>query len=184
MAAVHFGMKPALLLSALLALAACSSERESAGRKQEEVVPDAVKSEISTTERVGETGRNHDYIRRFYLSKGRFYVTLDYIQFLTGKAAVAAARRKGDAQVEVVNGDSIYSVFDDHYIVNDLVSPRTFPLSEQAIITLWDTSGDLRQYNATPAQMLDKGKALIRYAPFIVETTQGRVTSITEQYVP
>jgi len=178
-------MKPLLPLLAFIALSACSSERESAGRTGGlEVVPPAVKNEVSTTETVGETARSHGYIRRFYQNDGRYYVTVDYIQFLSGDAAVAAARRKNDAQVEVVNGDTVYSVFNDYYIVNDNLEQRTLPLGEEATFTLWDGSGDLRQYTATAAQVLDKGAELFRYAPFIVETKEGRVTSITEQYVP
>jgi hypothetical protein len=177
-------MKPLLPLFVLVALAACTSERESAGRNREEVVPPTVKGEVSTTEAVGETGRNHGYIRRLYQDKGRYYVAVDYIQFLSGEAAVAAARRKGDAQEEVVNGDTIYSVFDDHYIINDDAQQRTLPLGEQALFTLWDTSGDLRQYTATAAEMLEKNQEMLRYVPFVVETKQGTVTNLTEQYVP
>jgi hypothetical protein len=176
-------MKPLFSLLALLALTACSSECESAGRHREEVVPPAVKGEVSTTETVGETGRNHGYIRRFYQNNGRYYVSVDYIRFLSGAAAVTAARRRHDAQEEVVSGDTIYSVFDDHYIINDDTRQRTLPLNEQATFTLWDKSGDLRQYTVTAAEALEKDPDLLRYAPFIIETKQGTVTSITEQYV-
>src|SRR4028118_1142704 len=63
---VHAGMKHFFLGLCLLALAACSSERESAGRKVTEVVPRAVRGEVSTTETVGETGRNPGYVRRLH----------------------------------------------------------------------------------------------------------------------
>jgi hypothetical protein len=180
--------RPFLPLTALLLVfAACRSEQEtSTGRMRVEQIPAAVKGEMSTTEKVGETGRNHGYIRRFYQDKGRYYVTVDYIQYLSGADAVAAAKRRGDAQEEVQNGDTVYSVFDDYYIVNDDRKQRTWPVGEDAVITLWDrTPGTtLSQDQVTAAELLSKDKAFFEHAPFIVETKQGVVTSITEQYIP
>jgi hypothetical protein len=178
-------MKPALSLLILLALAACSSERESAGRKVTEVVPRAVRGEVSTTETVGETGRNHGYVRRFYQEQGQYYLTVDYIQFLHGEAALAAARRKGDAIAEVQNGDTVYSVFNDYYIINDNPQLRTLRLADQATLTFWRSGKNgLEQYAATPAEVLAQTPDVLRLSPFIVETRQGLVTSATEQYVP
>lgn len=176
-----------LPLALLLALAACRSEQEtSTGRLRMEQVPAAVKGEMSTTETVGETGRSHGYIRRFYQEQGRYFITVDYVQFLNGEAAVAAARRRNDAQVEVQNGDTLFSVFDDYYIINDDPRQRTLPLSEQATLTLWDrTPGiPLSQYQTTTAEALSKGAALFEHAPFVVVTQQGVVVSLTEQYIP
>ncbi|UPL47866.1 hypothetical protein [Hymenobacter sublimis] len=173
-----------LPLALVLVVAACRSEQETSVAEARDNVPAAVKGEMSTTETVGATGRNHGYIRRFYQQKGQYYVTVDYIQFLNGADAVAAAQRKGDAQVDVQNGDTIYSVFNDYYIVNDSPRQRTFRLADQAVLTLWNKTGELRQYNATPAEVVAQGTDVFRYAPFIVETRQNVVTSVTEQYVP
>ncbi|GAA4010995.1 hypothetical protein GCM10022408_24130 [Hymenobacter fastidiosus] len=178
-------MKHVLLAAGLLlGITACRSEQESAAGGTAERIPAAVQGEVSTTETVGATGRNHGYIRRFYQQQGRYYVTADYIQFLNGPAAIAAARRKGDAHAEVVQGDTVYSVFNDYYIVNDNPRRRTFPLSPEAELTLWDVTGGLRQYQATPAELLAKGPELFRFAPFILQTRDGVVTGITQQYIP
>lgn len=175
------------LTALVLSLAACRSEQEtSTGRLRVEQVPAEVKGEMSTTEKVGETGRNHGYIRRMYQDKGRYYATVDYIQYLNGADAVAAAKRRGDAQEEVVNGDTVYSVFDDYYIVNDDQKQRTWPVSENAVVTLWyRTPGTtLSQEQVTVADLLGKNRAFFEHAPFVIETKQGVVTSITEQYIP
>ncbi|GAB2792600.1 hypothetical protein HNQ93_003625 [Hymenobacter luteus] len=174
-----------LPLALLLTLvAACRSEQETSVAESRDNVPAAVKGEQSTTETVGNTGRNHGYIRRFYQEKGQYYVTVDYIQFLNGADAVAAAQRKGDAVMDVQNGDTIYSVFNDYYIVNDSPRQRTFRLSDKAVLTFWNKTGELRQYNPTPSEVLNQGTDVFRYAPFIVETKQGVVTGLAEQYVP
>ncbi|WP_303311840.1 hypothetical protein [Hymenobacter sp. BT730] len=174
-----------LPLSLLLTFASCrSTEQESDNGGATETVPAAVKGEVSTTETVGETGRNHAYIKRFYQDKGRYYVTADYIQFLNGEAAIAAAKRKGDAELTVQNGDSVYSVFNDYYIVNDDPRQRTFPLSEQAVLTVWDRTADLHQKTITAEQLQAKSPELLAATPFIIETKQGVIISLTEQYIP
>ncbi|HLK98711.1 MAG TPA: hypothetical protein VK364_13150 [Hymenobacter sp.] len=178
-------MKHFFFASLLVVLAACSSERESAGRKVTDVVPRTVRGEVSTTETVGETGRNHGYVRRFYQEQGQYYLTVDYIQFLTGGAALAAARRKGDALAEVQNGDTVHSVFNDYYIINDDAQLRTLHLADQATLTFWRSGKNgLEQYSASPAQVLAQTPDALRLSPFIVETKQGLVVSATEQYVP
>lgn len=179
-------MKLLLLASLLLTLAACTStERETSGRGLAETIPDDIKSEQSTTETIGATGRSHGYIRRFYQDKGRYYVTVDYVQFLTGDAAVAAARRKGDAAVDVVKGDTMYSVFNDYYIVNDQPRLRTLALAPDATFTFW-RSGEsgLERYPATPAKVQANAPKILTLSPFIIDTKNGVVTNLAEQFVP
>jgi|GEM_PF-3919910 len=165
-------------------MAACRSEQETASGGSEERIPAAVKAETSTTETVGATGRSHGYLRRFSQRQGRYYATVDYIQFLTDEAAVAAARRRGDALAEVVKGDTVYSVFNDYYIINDNPRRRTLPLSPAAVIRLWRLSGELHQYVATPERLQAQSPDFFRATPFIVETRDGVVTSLTQQYIP
>lgn len=165
--------------------AACRSEQESTVAETRDAAwQEAIEGQQSTTEKVGNTGRGHAYVRRFYEQKGRYYATLDYVQFLKGADAVAAAQRRGDAAMDVRNGDTIYSVFNDYYIVNENRRQRTLPLSPNAGFRLWNKQADLRQYTASPAEVLTKGTEVFRYAPFIVETRQGEITSLTEQYIP
>lgn len=175
-----------LLLTPLLLLAACTStDRESSGQSMAETIPGDIKSEQSTTEAVGETGRGHGYIRRFYQQNERYYVDVDYVQFLSGEAAVAAARRKGDAAVDVMKGDTVYSVFNDYYIVNDNSQVRTLPLAPQATFTFWRTGENgLERFPATPAKVAATIPKILTLSPFIIETRQGLVTSLAEQYVP
>ncbi|MBC6698302.1 hypothetical protein [Hymenobacter sp. BT190] len=175
-----------LLLTSLLLLAACTStDRESSGRGMAETIPDDIKSEQSTTEAAGATGRNHGYIRRFYQQGGQYYVDVDYVQFLSGEAAVAAARRKGDAAVDIVNGDTVYSIFNDYYIINDNPRLRTLRLDPQATFTLWRSGENgLERYPATAAKLQANVPKTLTLSPFIIETRQGVVVKADEQYVP
>lgn len=175
---------PATLL--LLFSACTSTERETASNRTPETLPPDLLAEVSTTETVGETGRNHGYIRRLYQQKGQYYATIDYIQFLTGEAAVAAARRQGDAVVDVQkNGDTTYSVFNDYYIINESPRLRTVRLSPAATIKLWrSTETGLEQYAATLTQLQEKDPQALELSPFIIETRRGQAISLSQQYVP
>ncbi|RYU77787.1 hypothetical protein [Hymenobacter persicinus] len=176
---------PTLAAALLLTLAACRSEQESAnGGRPEERIPAAVKAETSSTETVGATARSHAYLRRLYQQQGRYYAAVDYIQFLDGQAAVAAARRRGDALAEVVKGDTVYSVFNDYYIINDSPRLRTLPLSASATVRLWRMGGELSQYLTTPAELRAKSPDFLRATPFIVETQDGVIISLTQQFIP
>lgn len=148
-------------------------------------VPAEVAGEQSTTEKVGNNGRGHAYVRRFYEQKGRYYVVLDYIQFLKGADAVAAAQRRGDAIAEVQNGDTLYSVPNDYYIVNESTRERTLPLQKGTTFRFWQNGGSgLGQRTLSPAQTLGTPPPSLQYAPFVVETRQGEVVSLTEQFIP
>ncbi|WP_045688266.1 hypothetical protein [Hymenobacter sp. AT01-02] len=169
----------------LLSLAAgCRSEQETAVAEARDTVPSNLNREVSKTEKVGKTARSHAYIKRFYQEQGDYFVTVDYIQYLTGNAAIATARRRGDAAADVQNGDTVYSVFNDYYIINDDTKQRILQLSPEAAFMLWDKSAALRRYTATPAEVMALDTALLRYAPFIVETKRGIVTNLTEQFIP
>jgi len=179
-------MKPLLPFLALAVLSACTStERESSGRGLTETIPADIKGEESTTETVGKTARSHGYVRRFYQKNGQYFVDVDYIQFLSGEAAVAAARRKGDAQEEVVKGDTVYSVFNDYYIVNDDPEVRTLRLDTEATFTFWRSGENgLKRVPASPAKVQTDVPKVLFLSPFIIETQQGVAIRIAEQYVP
>ncbi|RSK44234.1 hypothetical protein [Hymenobacter perfusus] len=175
-----------LPVALLLTFAACrSAEQETDVAESRDLVPAELEGEQSTTEKVGNTGRGHAYVRRFYEQKGRYYAVVDYVQFLKGADAVAAAQRRGDAMAEVQNGDTIYSVPNDYYIVNENKKERTLPLQAGATFRFWQNGGNgLAQRPLAPAQVLASPPASLTYAPFVVETRQGEVVRLTEQFVP
>ncbi|MBT9393623.1 hypothetical protein KLP40_10660 [Hymenobacter sp. NST-14] len=175
-----------LPVALLLAFAACrSTEQEGSVAESRDQNLTALEGEQSTTEKVGNTGRGHAYVRRFYEQKGRYYAVLDYVQFLKGPDAVAAAQRRGDAMTEMQNGDTVYSVPNNYYIVNDVKKERTLPLGTRATFRFWQNGGNgLAQRPLAPAQVLAAPPAALQYAPFVVVTRQGEIVSLTEQFVP
>ncbi len=58
-------------------------------------------------------------IKRAFDSAGATYIDADYIQFLMGDEALAAAKKKGEEEM----------VLDDYYVVNDNTKIRTLRLS-------------------------------------------------------
>ncbi|HSC39338.1 MAG TPA: hypothetical protein VLD19_15750 [Chitinophagaceae bacterium] len=60
-------------------------------------------------------------IKRVYDSAGATWIDADYIQFLMGDAAIAAAKKKGQEEM----------VMDDYWVVNDNTKIRTLKLNSR-----------------------------------------------------
>ena len=70
-----------------------------------------------TPQSVPEAGQ-YCFVTKVYDKEGDTYIDADYVQFLMGDAAIAAAKKKGEAE----------AVQDDYYIVNDNPKIRSLKL--------------------------------------------------------
>src|SRR5882757_10067776 len=60
------------------------------------------------------------YIKKVYARSDAMYIDADYIQFLMDDDAVKAAKKHGEAQMDIgQKGDTSWYVPDDYYILND-----------------------------------------------------------------
>jgi hypothetical protein len=110
-------------------------------------------------------------------------LTCDYVQFLTGAAAVKAAKAKGD------------SVENDYYVVNDNTLQRNIPVPKDVKIVLHP--GDGPQFSRVFTlfefeELLDhllatyKGKTYSWSSDTIyyIDVKDGKITRIENQWVP
>ncbi len=112
---------------------------------------------------------------------GITYVTLDYIQFLTGDEAAAAAEAHGDESPPP----------NDYYIVNDNPQLREFPVDENIDVQVvfsaegYSEPGGLR---IPFAEWLDgvTGSLELYYLTnyYTVTVTDGVITELDQQYLP
>jgi hypothetical protein len=72
------------------------------------------------------------YITKAYEKGGRRYLSFEEVKFLTGKEAVKAARKNGNAIYE--NGQ--YYVLDDYYIVNEDKGFKDYVIDGNASLSL------------------------------------------------
>jgi hypothetical protein len=102
-------------------------------------------------------------------------VTVDVIQFLTGKAAIKAASAAGEESPPP----------NDYFIVNDNPKLRTLPVRADFVtvntLMAQETGSSTK---STVITFEDFAQLDTRYAVFWVTVRDGRVTNISEQFIP
>jgi len=88
------------------------------------------------------------YISKVYEEGGKRYLRFDAVKFLTGKAAIEAAKQSGEAVYE--NGE--YFVYDDYIIVNSSKEIKSYVMADNASLNLigwWidPVSGDINNHS-------------------------------------
>lgn len=106
-------------------------------------------------------------------------VTVDVMQFLTGKAAQRAAEKDGN------------EVFDDYYIVNDSTSLRTLPVGSSATVkVLLNNGGSTKHETITFTEFVNrynssgKNQTSLHLNGFWFWLADGAVVRLEEQFVP
>lgn len=122
--------------------------------------------------------------------KGNWYITIDYVEFLTGKGGERAAIADGD----IAPGDGLS---DDHYLRNRSRRLRKLRLAPDARIRMWMTASEIK--SVTPAELqaaLRDAKKGSRTNPStwygvgddgvlcVVQITEGIVSGIEGIYTP
>ena len=124
------------------------------------------------------------FVRKVYTENGINYVSIDYVDFYTGDAAVEKAKEHGDA---LQDEDGNWYLDDDgYYIVNDNTQLRTFPLSADCSIKVVDYSGSSIKLKATTFTKLkstgltfDSGEMLMN-----IRVENGVAKSLEQKYLP
>ena len=111
------------------------------------------------------------FIKKAYTHADTSYIEADYIQFLMGDQAVAAAKKKGEAD----------AVLDDYYVVNDNPAIRKLALAKNVTIQLVVTEDGKSFFTTGNDELLQKK---LREGIFVLQFTNGLVTKIQEQFLP
>jgi hypothetical protein len=112
------------------------------------------------------------FVYKTYDKDGATYIDADYVQFLMGDAAIAAAKKKGEAEI----------VMDNYYIVNDNPQVRSLKLSSDfEFIVVENSAGSLDKKTAmTYLQSAIKNKWVL----ILTFNSQQEVIRIKEQFLP
>jgi len=110
------------------------------------------------------------YVEKIFETDKKYYITVDFIQFLTGEDAEIEAKKQG------------HEVYNDYVIANDDLKMRTFLVSEKTAIILMDyTNGIESVPNKKPIDLLNKNTSI---GICILNVTDGEVTKLEEIYTP
>ncbi len=107
-------------------------------------------------------------------------IDADFVQMLTGKAAIKAAKKEGYAEYDLnKKGDTTWYVPDDYWISNENTKVRKLTLSANAqIFLIKEGTSSLAKSNAAKLKKSFKGKM------FSLTIINNTVTVITEYYTP
>ncbi len=109
-----------------------------------------------------------------------FQLTADYVQMLTGKAAIAAARSVGEADYEIrKKRDTVWSVPNDYFVLNQ--SPKTRMLSVAPKAKIFLVAEGSSKVAPAPISKLQKSFA---GKLFRLTISNGGVEKIEEIYTP
>ena len=124
------------------------------------------------------------YITKAYEEGGKRYLRFDDVKFLTGNAAIEAAKKDGAAGYE--NGE--YFVYDDYYIVNSSKEIKSYVIADNSSLNLlgcWidSFSSDINNHSVS----YDKFKSVsIKYENMLcyIYTENDVVVKVEGQYTP
>ncbi|OYU79337.1 MAG: hypothetical protein CFE23_14625 [Flavobacterium sp. BFFFF1] len=83
-----------------------------------------------------QVSRNYAFVLKVYSENNINYVEADYVQYVTGDRAIEEAKKNGDADTRLVNGEKVYSVPGDFYIVNEHNKIRKLAVSDNVKLDL------------------------------------------------
>lgn len=174
-------MVPALFLMTMGCIE--SPDKEKSAAPDSTIVPEApVVREVAVQPQQEPAKGQYCYIDKVYTKGDTSYIEADYVQFLMGKEAVAAARKRGDAEPIVTNGDTTYSLPTDYYILNENKKLRTLKLAGNFEFVAVAVSADKKASSTAPITLL---KERAKTGLFILTLDkQETVVTIKEQYLP
>ena len=128
------------------------------------------------------TSKQYTLIKKVYTKSGTWYISADYVQYLTGAAANAAATAHGDESPPP----------NDFYIVNDNPMLRELAVVAGTKVTIMGGGGGdpAHPQTQTVAQFHDwfvsgnPDQNWVKGGLYVLTLAGGKVTSIDQQFIP
>jgi hypothetical protein len=131
--------------------------------------------------------RQIGYVKKVYAKSGKYYLDIDYVQWLSSDEAEQAMREDGECSK---TGECV--VLNDYYIRNANPLIRTFEIAPDAAITMqtydMEATGQIQGQEITIGQFSQifntNLKPNLKNVPYIIEIENKLITKINEQYIP
>lgn len=131
---------------------------------------------------VGVTEKKIGFVQKAWTASGKNYITIDYVDFLTGQAAIDKAVADGKAEIDE-HGN--YSVPNDYYISNENPMLRTFELSPSCAIRVVNQSHAPDLKSVTFTQFKTMGPTFGAEEMLMhIDVKDGVVQSLKEEFRP
>ncbi|MBU3161542.1 hypothetical protein KPL37_17690 [Clostridium frigoris] len=125
------------------------------------------------------------YISKVYEKAGRRYLSFDDVKFLTGNAAIEAAKKDGTAIYE----DGKYYVDDDYYIVNNNKNTKSYVIASNASLKLLGflinpSNNDINNHSTNYANFKRIANSRNGYLLCYIYTQNNIIVKAESQYTP
>lgn len=125
--------------------------------------------------------QNYCLITNFYSENDKQFIEVDYIQYLIGNKAIEEAKKRGDADIDIINGKKKYSIPNDIYIINDNSKLRKLELSQNVKIDLVNND----DFNVSDTKsILEYLKSNYKDKIFLLILDETKVVEIKEIFTP
>jgi hypothetical protein len=128
-----------------------------------------------------ESGEVTCLIKKITEENGRVFIHADYIRRLDGERAIEEAKKRGDADTNMIDGKMVIGVVNDYYTINDNPKVRKLPLDAAAKFELVVNPD---RYEGKVTNSLQGLKLIYEDTPFIVTLKNESVIRIVEIFVP
>lgn len=127
--------------------------------------------------------RQYANIMRIYERLDTVFIDVDYIQFLTGDAAINAAKKANEADsFETADGRIEFAVPNDYFIINESKKIRQLPLAKDCTYELLNNPDRLHPIEDNSLKSIMK---IYGDSPFILTLNdKGVVINIKEVFLP
>jgi len=175
------------LIPAMALLFSCSNNK-AAGTKTDSTaaMKDSPATIIHDTVMVAEEPKAdsvYAYLKKITDRNDSVIIDADYIQFLTGDAAIVAAKKNHEADTSYDDKGKItsISVDNDYYILNESKKIRQLLLAKDAVLKFMDN-----QYRTKPIKdnSVASFKQVYGEAPYILTLKNNVIVKLEEVYLP
>ena len=177
-------MKNCLYLIFTTLFVACQSPKNSEKSQIDStkiVVSEVVKTSALYSSKVE---KQFGFLKKVYQKDEKWLIDIDYIQFLSGDEAIKAARKHGEAEMDIdAKKDTTYWVPNDYYIVNDNKKIRTFEFASSAKIGTLDVSNTGMEEHSGLEYLVKVFKKKTNL-PFLLKIDEGKIIELKEQFIP
>ena len=109
-----------------------------------------------------------------------FIIDADFVQMLTGKAAIKAAKKAGEAEYDInKKKDTVWYVPNDYFIANESTKTRKLTITPATQISVVK-EGTSKLSKATAAQLKRSYEGKL----YRLSTVNNKVVKLTEIYTP
>ncbi len=125
--------------------------------------------------------KHYTLVNNIYSENNKDYIDADYVQYFIGDKAVAEAKKRKEADSFIVNGQTVYSVPSDFYIVNENNKIRKLEVANDVKLDLVSSYDSKNDAHSITINHLRKD---YKYKLFLLTIQNGKVIEIKEIFTP